>query len=80
MTKVHELKTSPDYFSDVCRGVKKFEVRYNDRCFEVGDRLYLREFDGITQNYTGRVKHKNITYILDDPRFVKNGFVIMGIE
>ena len=80
MTKVHELKTSPDYFSAVCRGVKKFEVRYNDRCFEVGDLLYLREFDGRTQNYTGRAKHKRVTYMLDDPRFVKNGFVIMGIE
>jgi hypothetical protein len=80
MTKVHELKTSPDYFRDVCLGVKKFEVRYNDRGFEVGDRLYLREFEERTQNYTGRVKHKQVTYLLDDPRFVKNGFVIMGIE
>jgi ribosomal protein L15E len=78
--KVHELKTLKPYFQDVYSGIKKFEVRFNDRNFQVNDSLNLKEFDGITQTHTGRSVIKRVTYVLDDPRFVKNGFVIMGIK
>jgi Domain of unknown function (DUF3850) len=78
--KVHELKTLRPYFQDVYSGVKKFEVRFNDRDFQVNDLLGLEEFDGATQTYTGRYIIRRITYILNDPIFVKDGFVIMGIK
>ena len=78
--KVHELKTLKTYFTPVYTGVKKFEVRFNDRNFQINDSLNLREFDGITQTYTGKNIIKRITYILDDPRFVKEGFVILQIK
>lgn len=48
----HELKILPEYFVVVANGTKTFEVRKDDRLFEVGDILCLREFDG--QKYTGR--------------------------
>lgn len=35
--KTHELKIKPEYFRDVVRGIKTFEVRQNDRNFGVGD-------------------------------------------
>jgi hypothetical protein len=41
---VHELKTSHKLFVDVYNGVKKFDVRYNDRGFAVGDTLLLKEY------------------------------------
>lgn len=37
---VHELKIAPEYFKDVRTGLKKFEIRKNDRDFKVGDRLF----------------------------------------
>jgi hypothetical protein len=77
--KVHELKTLRPYFQDVYSGVKKFEVRFNDRDFQVNDLLGLEEFDDATQTYTGRYIIRRITYILSDPMFVKDGFVIMGL-
>jgi Domain of unknown function (DUF3850) len=77
---VHKLKTFPAFFKDVYWGRKKFEVRYNDRNFQVGDTLCLQEFDGMTQMYSGQEISKIVTYILDDPRFVKEGFVVMGIK
>lgn len=40
----HDLKTWPEYFCPVKHGLKTFEVRYNDRDYKEGDRLYLREF------------------------------------
>jgi Domain of unknown function (DUF3850) len=77
--KVHELKTLKPYFQDVYSGVKKFEVRFNDRNFQVNDLLGLEEFDDATQTYTGRYIIRRVTYILSDPMFVKDGFVIMGL-
>ena len=41
--KIHELKLDTKYFNDVKSGNKKFEIRKNDRDFEVGDILVLRK-------------------------------------
>lgn len=40
----HELKTWPEYYGPISTGEKPFEIRVNDRDFEVGDILVLREF------------------------------------
>ena len=42
--KVHELKLNRGFFDDVQSGVKSFEIRKNDRDFEVDDILVLRKF------------------------------------
>ena len=81
--KIHELKTVEPYFRYVSSGVKTFEVRKNDRDFQVGDLLHLREY--ITKSvgspfYSGHEVLVKITYILNDKQFVKDGFVILGIE
>lgn len=47
MSKTHELKTLPVYFDAVLRGDKTFEVRKNDRDFQTGDVLVLREYDPV---------------------------------
>ncbi|MFL0251271.1 ASCH/PUA domain-containing protein [Clostridium neuense] len=75
---VHELKTLPEYFQAVKEKRKPFEVRKNDRNFKVGDSLYLREWTG--EEYTGRKLIRIITYILNDSRYVKEGYVILGIK
>ena len=41
--KFHELKTDPDVFEKSFLGIKNYEIRFNDRNYEKGDFLYLRE-------------------------------------
>lgn len=63
--KQHDLKCYPPYFEAVDSGVKMFECRYNDRDFQVGDELLLREY-GLEIGYTGRILVKKIVYMLSD--------------
>lgn len=74
---IHNLKISPKYFDAVESGIKPFEVRKNDRLFAVGDALSLNEWDG--EKLTGRHTFKYITYILDDPEYCAEGYVILGL-
>lgn len=82
---IHQLKCEAKYFEEVCSGQKTFEVRKNDRNFHVGDYLALNELtshpcDGEDKKETGRSALVHVHYLIDDPRFVKEGYVIMGIE
>ena len=84
--KIHELKTVPPFFNLVESGVKKFEMRINDRDYQVGDVLHLREYvpqKNITAAYyTGRECLVRVTYILTHGALpdMPNNFVIMSIE
>lgn len=83
--KRHELKLLTEYFYDVERGIKTFELRRDDRDFKVGDTLILKEYcqSGIFReaHYTGREIVKTIVYILHGGKYgLKEGFVILGIQ
>lgn len=63
MTKTHELKTWPEPFHAIWHGSKKHEIRKNDRQYQVGDEVLLREFDPDTGIYWGRKILAAITYL-----------------
>lgn len=78
---VHDLKILPQFYRAVLERRKTFEVRQNDRPFAVGDYVNLHEYDpDYCGKYTGRVWHGEITYVLNDIRFCKRGYVIFGIK
>lgn len=75
----HSLKILPEYYDAIISGRKTFEIRKNDRDYHVGDKLILKEWDGI--EYTGRITKKEIVYMLDDNSgYVLEGYVIMSIK
>ena len=77
MGTTHDLKTLPKYFEAVLNRQKTFEVRKKDRCFQIGDIMNLLEYeDGF--GYTGNCITTQITYVLDDPAYCKEGYVILG--
>ena len=45
MAHVHELKIWPQYYARVADGSKTFEIRNNDRGYQTGDKVILREWD-----------------------------------
>lgn len=76
--KIHNLKILPEYFEAVISGDKTFEIRKNDRNFKIGDTLNLEEWDG--NNYTGRNQTRRISYILEDNRYLLNGYVALAFD
>jgi len=78
--KKHDLKTIQPFYNDVESGAKPFEVRFNDRDYQVGDILMLQEWNINGHFLTGRECQKEITYILDNPDYCKEGYVILGIK
>lgn len=61
--RIHELKIWPEHFEMVRTGLKPFEVRKNDRSFQVGDTLKLCEYVVSDREFTGRFLFRRITCI-----------------
>jgi hypothetical protein len=79
--RVHSLKTVQPYFNDVASGAKKFEVRHDDRNFQVNDVLILKEYDPKNHTCTGKILVAKVTYILRDYTFgMLPDHVVMGIQ
>lgn len=74
--KSHSLKILPEYFEAVTSGDKTFEIRKNDRDFQVGDEVILKEW--YEEKYTGNEMKFEITYITDFEQ--KEGYVVFGIR
>ena len=83
---IHELKTIPYYFERIYNGEKNFEVRKNDRGFQKGDKVVLKEYNdnvGVidSHKYTGREIHADVGFVLSEyqkERYV--AFSLLNIE
>ena len=73
----HKLKLAKMFFEDVRLGRKSFELRKNDRDYQMGDILELREMDN--GEPTGRVIEKEITYILEGFAGLKEDYCILAL-
>jgi hypothetical protein len=80
----HELKTWPQFFARLVDGSKTFEIRKDDRVFQAGDTLVLREYDpspdkhdcdepGCSQNrYSGKTVVKRVGFVAKGDLFGLN--------
>lgn len=88
--KTHDIKTHPQFFAEVLSGAKRFEIRLNDRDYQVGDILNLHEWQPVPdftletnrerEGYSGRVYSVVVTYITDFPQGLQEKYVCMSIE
>ncbi|MCV6612877.1 MAG: DUF3850 domain-containing protein [Amphritea sp.] len=87
--KRHELKTDPAVFDAVMNGTKTFEIRKNDRDFQVGDELVLRQTkhtgeemaQGAPLEYTGAFWTVPVLGIMHGPAYgLADGWCILSIK
>ena len=69
--RIHELKIEPKYLTDLLNRDKRFEIRFNDRNYRVGDFLVFRDKIGV---YVFRVRYIHSGLGLQD------GYVCMTVE
>ncbi len=84
MERLHELKTWPEYFYAIENGTKTFELRVNDRDFQVGDILVLKEYRPHFETFTGREIRKRVSYVMShglaaENEILREGYVALGI-
>ncbi len=80
MEQVHEVKLDIAYVDAVRCGDKPFEIRYNDRGYQKGDKLVLRPWCSINHCYdTDSLKIRaDITYVTTYGQ--KDGWCVLGIR
>jgi hypothetical protein len=59
---VHTVKSWPHLFAALIAGEKRFDLRRDDRGYEVGHFVILNEYDPEAQTYSGRWARVLITY------------------
>lgn len=74
---LHYLKILPEYYEAVATGKKSFEIRKNDRNYQVGDTLVIQEYFPDTDKFSGRSVLREITYITEYAQ--KENYVVMAI-
>lgn len=78
---IHDLKTWPREFEAVLAGLKKHEVRRDDRDFQIGDELRLREWRPENRAYTEREVLVRVTWkTVGGSWNVEPGFCVLSIE
>lgn len=80
MAREHDLKTWTEFFIEVKSGRKPFEVRFNDRDYQVGDVLRLREYSPTLGTFSGDETRQLVTYVMSGRFGVDPDHVIMGLK
>ena len=82
LPSVHKLKTWPQSFEPMWKGLKTAEFRRNDQRFREGDLLLFYEYrpDG-NVGYTGRLLIAKVTHIVHGPYFdIPDGYCVMSVR
>lgn len=74
----HELKIKEGYFVHIQEGKKTFEIRFNDRDYQVGDTVSF-EAQGVENVSFSPAQRYEITYV-HQGLGLDLGYVILGIK
>ena len=77
----HSIKIEQHYLIHIVEGIKTFEVRKNDRDYQVGDTIYFMPIEskgGYDVYKSGYSTHFRITYV-HHCFGMQEGYVVLGI-
>ncbi len=74
----HNLKIWPEYFAAVREGLKRAELRWNDREYQAGDILDLCEWDPNEEAFTGDFISVTVTHVADLGQWMP-GYVLLSV-
>lgn len=87
MSRTHRLKTLPQFWDRAQSGQKTFEIRLNDRDYQLGDILELQLFDGkhyvqdgLSRSSPIKTIRRRVAYILSHFEGLAPGYVAMAVE
>lgn len=78
--KIHNLKIFPKYLDEILLGLKKVEIRKNDRNYEERDLLILSAWCPLKQEFLGVEAVRKIDYIISGVPGLEEGYVILQIS
>lgn len=78
---IHAVKCLPEYFAQLDKGDKTFEVRKNDRPYMVGDLLAVNEFVPFDYNFSSEKEYQRFMDRghTDDAGWYSDRFLIFRI-
>ena len=76
----HVLKCDYPHYGAVESGAKNFELRYNDRHYQVGDELELHPIKGYNDLDPDRSVTRTVTYMVDWAYGLRDGYVVLGFD
>ncbi len=76
-SRIHILKTWPQYFDRIVDGSKTWELRKDDRDYQQGDMLFLQEWSP-ESGYSGRVEERIVSLCLRGD-CIPDGLVVMSL-
>jgi uncharacterized protein DUF3850 len=76
----HSVKCWTQYYGAIRDNIKRFDLRKDDRGYEVGDKVIFEEFKHGVGEYTGKTVERRIAYILRDFDGLMPGYCILGLK
>ncbi len=76
----HRLKSWPEPFKEISLGIKTFDIRKNDRDFQVNDTILFQEWHPKYKTYTNGSICKLISYIVQGEWGLPEDLCVLGLE
>lgn len=81
---IHEVNCDRDWFNLLVSRSRTFDIRKDDRRFMIGDYVAFNECEHDenmdSYSYTGFSVLGKINYILNDERYVREGYIVIGFS
>lgn len=75
----HSLKSWPQYFRSLKNGRRRFDVRFNDRDFQAGDKVCFQEWNPEIGQSTGQEFDTWIWGVYHDVPGLQEGYVVLAL-